>query len=491
MHAAASMPLVDAQRVALGTCRELDDESIAAELAHGRISSGPVWARRPSPHYRASAMDGIAVRASDTAAALSSAIPTFAEVDTGQVIPEWADAVVRIEDTVAMDGGYGVRTAVVPGRDIRRRGEDIQEGALLFSGGHRLGAADIGAMLATGVTELRVVRRPRVALIATGSEIVEPDREPAPGEVVEFNSRMMAAMIEDWGGQPLRMPATDGSDQAVVEAIDGALADADLVCVIAGSSVGRKDSTIRLLADKGRLLFHGIRLMPGRPAALAELSGLPVLAIPGYPVSAALVCRELLHAMILRMLGGPAAGPEGPRKLRAVTRRKLPSKTGVEELLRVRLSCWGIDWVAVPLVRGAGSIGSLSRADALLRIEAAAQGVDAGTEVEVELLADTSYLEMGVTVAGRCPEPLVRLAETVRCGDPDMAGFHLGHLPMSDQDALRALEAGETHLAVVAGESAGHRLACADGDLRVLTLPAARELRLPGSLLALLEAAGG
>lgn len=515
MQPNASISVDEARRSALELCRERDDESVAAEHAAGRYSAGPVWAHRPCPHYRASAMDGIALLAADTAGAGAGTL-SFTEVgagngrppgierpacpvDTGQLVPDWADAVVRIEDTSLVEGAYEIGRAVVPGRDIRGRGEDIKEGELLFSGGHLVSAADIGAMLATGIMALRVVRRPRIALITTGAEIIEPDREPAAGEIVEFNSRMMAAMVDAWGGHAIRMDATGGSDTALGATIDKALASSDLVCVIAGSSVGRKDSTIQLLSARGRLLVHGINLMPGRPAALANIGGQPVLAVPGYPVSAAIVCRELLYPMIIRMLGGPARGPAGTRSLRAVTRRKLPSKTGTEELVRVRLTVWNGEKVAVPLARGAGSIGSLSRADALLRIGAGAQGIDAGTEVDVELLADPAYIEAAVTVAGRCPLALVELAETLRRGNLDLAGFHLAHLPMSDHDALRALEAGEAHFAVVAGgdtESCQdgldtYRLACPDRDLRVLALAAVRTLALPRALATLLEEAGG
>ena len=512
MSAVASMSVSEARRVATGLCGELGPETVAAETAAGRYSAGPVWAIRPSPHYRASAMDGVALRAADTATAPAPLLftdigpdrsPTAGTerpacaVDTGQLIPEWADAVVRVEEVSRTEDGYEIGSPVAPGHDIRRPGEDIADGELLFSGGHRITAADIGAMLATGVTTVAVVRRPSVALIATGTEIVEPDREPAPGEVVEFNSRMIAAMIEDWGGHAVRLKAPGGSDQLLGRAIDQGLAEHDLVCVIAGSSVGKKDNTVEALSARGELLIHGIKLMPGRPAALASVKGRPLLAIPGYPVSAAMVCREIVGPMLTSMLGAPAARGTPPRPgVQALVRRKMPSNTGVEELVRLRLSTWNNEFVAIPLARGAGSIGSLSRADALLRIDAGTQGVDAGATVEIELLAEPAYIEMGVTVAGRCPTPLVEVAERLRRDRPESAGFHLGQVPMSDPDALRALAAGETHLAVVskdAVDDTGELLErpLTGTGLIVLATPAAARFEPAASLLNALATTSG
>ena len=174
----------------------------------------------------------------------------------------------------------------------------------------------------------------------------------------------------------------------------------------------------------------------------------------------------------------------------------MPSKTGVEELVRLRLSTWDNEFVAIPLARGAGSIGSLSRADALLRIDAGTQGVDAGATVEIELLVEPAYIEMGVTVAGRCPTPLVEVAERLRRDRPESAGFHLGQVPMSDPDALRALAAGETHLAVVskdAVDDTGELLErpLTGTGLLVLATPAAARCEPAASLLNARAATSG
>lgn len=459
-----------ARALLLGGVGALGDEEIEAGDADGRICAQPVVARHPSPHYRASAMDGIAVRAADTLAASGAPLllrvlamtdpappagqPCCVPVDTGSLLPDWTDAVVRIEETSAAGGGYRIKAAVAPGRDVRRAGEDIGQGELLLPDGARIRPWDIGAMLATGATRVRVRRRPRIAILATGSEVVEPQPAAAAGSVIDYNSRMIAARVEEWGGSAHRLGIVADEQGRLLAAIEDAAARFDAVCVIAGSSAGRKDFTIAALAAAGDVLAHGVDISPGHPVALARLrrgnedGTTPAIAVPGYPVSAIVVCEQLLAPLVAALLG-TAAQP--PATVRARLLRKIPSRLGMEEFRRVCLvrQKQGTP-VAAPLPSAAGSISSVSGAHGWLRTAPEVEGLDAGSEVDVELLVGAADVDAAFVVAGR-PAPATAALESRLRGNDALA--RVVHLRLGDIDALQAVERGEAHAAVI-GEKA-------------------------------------
>src|SRR5206468_4203867 len=230
-------------------------------------------------HYHGAAMDGIAVRAEDTFGAsevrpvrLRPARPdgpgtaAFVPVDTGNALPPWANAVVMIERVYPGDGdAVTIREASAPWQHVRLVGEDVVATEALLPRGHRLPPYDVGALLAAGVLAVAVRRRPRVAIIPTGSEIVEPGRDPLPGQVVEYNSRVMAGFLAEWGALAVHRGAVPDEQAAIEEAIRAAAAETDLVAVIAGSSAGAHDFTAGAVAAFGDLLVHGIEVMPGKP----------------------------------------------------------------------------------------------------------------------------------------------------------------------------------------------------------------------------------
>jgi putative molybdopterin biosynthesis protein len=548
-HGSQRVSLERARSVVVAQARVAAGETIATESAAGRVLAEPVFARLASPHYRASAMDGIAVRAADTAGA-SPAAPVLLElgtddgagfvdahagadahagerragaaksrhggpaerrlvcrqVDTGSALPDWADAVVRIEDTRRTDAGFEVRNPVYPNRDVRRVGEDIDAGALIAGRGRTIGAHEIGALLATGVAHVSVRRRPRIAVMATGSEVIEPlapDDSAAPGKVIEYNSRVLAAYARDWGADVdyLGRAADDEADLA--GRIRAAVASHDALCIIAGSSAGRKDFSVAALARCGDVLFHGVDVMPGRPAAFAVVRAeqsenaaegrrAGVFVIPGYPVSAALIYRELVRAWVDASLGRT---PGAPATVRAVVRRKIASRLGVEELVRVCLVFDGDQLVVAPLPRGAGSISSLLRAHGLLRIGPGVEGFDAGASVDVELLEPFTDTRACIVVGGP-PDHLTSGAEDVlaRTGTP----LRFSHLGLAPHDAIAALAAGEAHLAVLDAAHAGagaeipvHARALALGDARVVVSRALLDAPAGTRVVAALSTAAG
>jgi len=458
------------QRVTLGQAREivishaphLQTEDVDAEHSLGRISALPVRALLSSPHYRASAMDGIAVRARDTSDASSdsplkleeiaaedspaASAKCFATVDTGTPLPDWSDAVVRIENTRALPGGVSISSPVQPDCDVRAIGEDIQSGSVLFARGHCIRAFDIGTMLATGVARVSVVKRPRIALLATGGEVVEPGSDLQPGAVIEYNSRVIAAMASEWGARADYLGRVVDDDQALASAIAAASTSHDVVCVIAGSSAGRKDLTVEALAKLGELLFHGVDMMPGKPSAFAVIDDAAVLGVPGYPVSAALACEQLLRPLLAAMLGSVE-----PRRetIEAELRRKLPSRLGVEEFLRVCITNDGDARVVALLPRGAGSISTLSRADGLLRIAANSEGIDAGSSVTIELLRPSAEIA-GTVIVGGAPHTITATLEDLlrRSASPSLLP-RLAHLGMATHDAILAMANGEVQIVLV------------------------------------------
>ena len=492
------VPLEEARSALLALARPTEPETVATEHAAGRVTAEPLRARLAAPHYRASAMDGIAVRAADTAAAApdhpvrlpawlqqeAPGRPACTPVDTGSPMPEWADAVIRIENTTPAGEDFEIRSPASPGQDVRQIGEDVEAGVALFGRGHRLRPVDIGVLLATGVYEITVARRPRIATIATGDEIVEPGTEPRAGDVIEFNSRMLAAFADEWGAEAVYTGAVADRREAIVEAVRRAAAEADIVCIIAGSSAGRKDLTAAVLGGCGRLLAHGIDIMPGKPTAVAEVGGRPVIGLPGYPVSAAIVCRELLRPLIAATLDAPCDPPE---TVTAEVRRRIPSKLGVEEFVRVCLTWNGEGFVVAPLPRGAGSISTLARADGIVRIGPTTEGIDRGRTVEVELLRPAASVRRTIVVAGSPSELIAGVEERLRSSD---RFYRFTHLGLADTDALAALAVGQVHLALFEAESAEQ-----EETLRARLAeraPAATLIRIAdhGSLLVLSDALG-
>jgi putative molybdopterin biosynthesis protein len=453
--------LADAVGIACGLiAAPVAAETVPTEHAAGRVTAEPLFARRSSPHYHGAAMDGVAVRAEDTfgasevrpvrlrlaAAGVDPPAGAFAPVDTGNPLPPWANAVVMIERVYPADDdpdALVVREAAAPWQHVRLVGEDVVATEALLPRGHRLRPFDVGALLAAGVVTVPVRRRPRVAIIPTGSEIVEPGREPAPGEIVEYNSRVMAGFLEEWGAVALRRPPVPDAQPAIEDAIRRAAAEADLVAVIAGSSAGAHDFTAGAVDALGELLVHGIEVMPGKPAIIGRLrdGATPVLGIPGYPVSAVIVCQQVLRPLVAALLG---TRPDAPVTIRALVPRNIPSRLGLEEFVRVSLGVVDDRLVLNPLGRGAGAITTMVRADGFLRIPANAEGVSAGEEATVELLRPLEDVRRTILVTGSHDLTLGVLEDVLKTRAPELklSASNVGSL-----GGLFALRRREAHAA--------------------------------------------
>lgn len=433
---------------AAGALGEMAGETVPVDEALGRVTAEAVFAVISSPHYNAAAMDGIAVRAAATFGAAETTPVCLRigadarQVDTGDPIPAGFDAVIMLEDINWTEGGRAeIIAAAVPWQHIRPIGEDIVATELLLPSNHLIRPVDVGALLAGGVTELKVRRRPVVAIIPTGTELVEPGEVLREGSIIDFNSRMLAGFVREWGGQPLRSGIVKDDFGLIRQKVKEALTQADVVVVNAGSSAGREDFTAAVIAELGELVVHGVAIKPGKPVMLGIAAGKPVVGIPGYPVSAVITFDRFVKP-ILHLLQGRAT--EEREKVNAFLSRQVVSNLGVEEYVRVNLGDVGGRMLATPMARGAGITLSLLRADGLLRVPRLSEGYREGQEVTVELLRPKDEISKRIVAIGSHDVAVDLLASCLRQQFPELSlsSAHVGSL-----GGLLALKRGETHLA--------------------------------------------
>jgi putative molybdopterin biosynthesis protein len=450
-------PLKEAKELFLAKVEpsRIGNEFIMVEEALDRITAEPVFAKISSPHYHAAAMDGICVRAEDTFGATefnpkkllhaSSDSPgpdAFAYVDTGNSLPVWANAVIMIEKVRQLkDGSLEIFESVGPWNHVRLVGEDVVATELLLPRSHRLRPYDLGALLASGHTRVGVKCRPKVGIIPTGDELIAPGEQPQPGAVIEFNSTILAAFVREWGATPIKYPRVKDQSELLDQAVRRAAAECDLVTIIAGSSAGEHDLTGEVVAAAGELWAHGIDIMPGKPAVLGGVAGKPVIGVPGYPVSAIVIAREILRPALEKFLG--AAAPSYPR-VHAVVPKKIASHLGLEEFIRVSVGRVGNKLVAVPLARGAGVITTMVHADGLLRIPSLVEGLNEGEEVEIDLLRPHEDIENTILCTGSHDLAISVIEDQLKQHHPELkiAAANVGSL-----GGLLALRRRETHMA--------------------------------------------
>ena len=431
---------------------KLPAEFVAVPDAVGRVTAHAIPARLSSPNFHAAAMDGIAVKASLTFGASETApvaltIDTDAvAVNTGQVLPSGTDAVIMIEDVHQPDGStWEIHSPATPWQHVRKVGEDIVATELLFPSGHLITPYCIGALISGGIFEVPVYRKPRVLIIPTGNEVVDwrdqPDIDPQPGQVLESNASVLAALIRQWGGKVFAHPiVADDPDQIREVVSQGVEQDVDMVLTIGGSSAGSKDLTKRVFEVLGEVLVHGITMMPGKPLVISRIDDKPVFGIPGYQVSAILAFEQFVGPLIHGMLGLKAVSRQ---TVKALPSRKIPSKLGLEEFLRVRLGVVNDRMVATPLPRGAGNITTITEADGVVRIPANAEGVNDDDVIEVELLRPLATIEDTVVVVGSHDNSLDLLADLMaRRGQGRLSSSNVGSM-----GGLMALKKGVSHVA--------------------------------------------
>ncbi|BCV23552.1 molybdopterin biosynthesis protein [Gelria sp. Kuro-4] len=428
--------------------RVMPPETLPVPECAGRVTAAPVFARLSSPHYHAAAMDGVAVAAKVTfgASETSPVRLTVGEdafwVDTGDPLPPGTNAVIMVEDLHELPGGeLEIIQAVSPWENVRLLGEDMVQTELILPANHRLRPVDLGALLAGGATAIAVRRRPRVAILPTGTELVPPGKEPAPGEIIEFNSTIFAAQVKEWGAEPVVFPITPDDYELIKARVAQAAGAADVILINAGSSAGSEDFSARVIGELGRLFVHGAATRPGKPVILGSVQGKPTIGVPGYPASAVLALELYLKPLLTRLLGLP---PEEPPKVTARLARSLTSPLGVDEFVRVKLGPVGPHLMATPLPRGAALTTSLVRADGILKVPRGSEGIKAGAQVEVSLLKSEMEIRGTVVAVGSHDLTLDIIANLLREKYPEftLSSAHVGSL-----GGLLALRRGEAHLA--------------------------------------------
>ena len=371
--------------------------------ASGRVTQNALYAKICSPHYNASAMDGISVKAKDTYGA-SENTPVeltplqYTVVDTGDPVPEGHNAVVMVEDVTETENGcVRLLSAVHPWQNVRQVGEDICMGDMIAPSKTVITPSLCGALLAGGITKLEVVKKPVVGIIPTGDEIVPPTENPRKGDIIEFNSTIFSSMVKEWGGESRVYPIVKDKKDELKAAVENAVCECDTVLILAGSSAGRDDYTCDIIKELGTVAVHGIAVKPGKPAVLGKVGDVPVVGLPGYPVSAIVIMENIVRDLVY-MLSGQIA-PER-EKIKAVLGKRVVSSLKYHEFVRVTLGRTGEGFVAVPLMRGAGVVTSFTKADGILEIPQNCEGAEQGEEVEVTLLKSKSEIEQALIVTG-------------------------------------------------------------------------------------------
>ncbi len=419
--------------------------------ARTRITAAPVHARLSSPAFHTAAMDGFAIRAHDSYGAGPGRPVKFTvarsawPVNTGQPVPEDADAVIMIEHVHFLnEADFEIEDALVPWENVRRVGEDFVASEMIMPARHEITAYDLGALLSAGMADVEVVARPVVCLVPTGSELVDAadaqSLERDAYKMIEFNTVILAGLVEKHGGRPVRRPIVRDEFDLIKDAVlEGVRSEAHVVVINAGSSAGSEDYTAAAIRELGEILVHGVAMMPGKPTILGIVEGKPVIGNPGYPVSSAL-SFEVFGVPLLRIMQGLPmwARPSIP----AVMTRKVPSKLGREEFFRVKLGRIGDRILAAPLPRGAGSITTLTRADGIIRIPMRSEGIEQGAQVQVELLKEPQSIDKTIVVIGSHDLLLDILDDEVRTHGLFVSSSHVGSL-----GGLLALKNRNAHVA--------------------------------------------
>jgi putative molybdopterin biosynthesis protein len=431
------------------------------EQALGRVLAKPIWASISSPHYHASAMDGYAVRSESTVSAAPASPSDLSigsqagYVDTGDVLPDWADAVIPVENVELVYGGnekgkkpeipiaIRIRAAVTPWSHVRPMGEDIVATQLVLPMGHTLRPVDLAAIAASGHASIEVARKPRVAILPTGSELVTIGQPINPGDIIEYNSVALAAQVAGWGAVAKRYPITKDDFDQLCQRVEQAAQEHDLVLLNAGSSAGSEDFSSRVVEKLGDLLVHGVAVRPGHPVILGMLGKrpeqIPIIGVPGYPVSAILTGEIFVEPMITRWLG---RYPAAPLTVKAKLTRKVTSPAGDDDYMRMAVGRVGDQVLAAPLSRGAGVITSLVRADGITILPRGEQGLPAGSEVTVNLYRRPDEIEHTIFMIGSHDITIDIMAQYLAAKDRRLISSNVGSL-----GGLVSLSRGEAHLA--------------------------------------------
>ena len=413
-----------------------------------RVSSSAVYAKYSSPLYNCAAMDGIMTESKYTKSAseekpLVLSEETFEQIDTGDPVIDPFDCIIMAEDIIEKDGHLQITAPAHSWQHVRPIGEDIVATELIIPTNHQIRPMDIGVLLSGGITTIQVYKKLKVGIMPTGTEMIEAEDNPELGDIIESNSRVFEAMVTQCGAIPLRIPPVKDDYDTLKKEILALSEKCDIVIVNAGSSAGREDFTSAILREIGQVYVHGVAIKPGKPAILGKVGKVPVIGIPGYPVSAYLVFEEFVTPLLKKMSHKESGEDE---IIEAISTRRIVSSLKHQEYVRVKVGKVDGKFVATPLSRGAGAAMSLVRSDGFCIIPQNSEGVEANEIVKVRLVREKSELEKTIVSIGSHDMILDIINDISAIGG---YGFQLSSSHTGSLAGLMSLKKGECHLAPV------------------------------------------
>lgn len=422
-------------------------EIIETKDAYNRVLSQAVYAKRSVPFYPSAAMDGIAINSKCTLGAnehkpLLLNNNDYIEVDTGDPILEPYDAVIMVEDCIETDKGIQIIKSVVPWENVRPIGEDIVEGELLFPMEHVLRPMDISVLMAANLLSIEVYKQVSIAIIPTGTEIRSAYDKVETGDIVESNSYLFMGLSKEAFANPTTLEIVPDNYDLLKETIIKASRLYDVVLVNAGSSAGREDFTASVISDLGEVIVHGLSIKPGKPAILGIVNNVPIIGIPGYPVSAHIVFEEFVTPLLLKMNHRPMMIQ---KTINATSTRRIVSSLKSKEYIRVKLGYIDDKYVATPLARGAGMMMSVVKSDGYALIDKNSEGIEANNEMTVWLNKSLEIIQNTIMAIGShdvIMDVLNNLFEQSK------VNYHISSVHVGSYAGLLALKRRESHIAM-------------------------------------------
>lgn len=384
--------------------RRVGLERVSVFESCGRILAEDIIAKWDVPHFDRAAMDGYAVRAEDTfGASLTNPISLklvgeieigekagrigkgeAARISTGAMMPEGANAVVMLEFTEERDGYVDVFKAVTPWENVSKKGEDVKAGEVVLRRGEIVQPQDVGVIASLGYKVVRVLRRPKVGVLATGNELLEVGEVPKDGKIINSNSPMICCVLRNFGCDPVYLGRVGDEFQEIERALKGSIESCDAVVITGGTSAGKRDLVPDVVSGLGKVVFHGIAIKPGMPTGLGVIDNKPVLMLPGFPVACLIALQTIFPEVLAKLTGVKVLARRGSI-VKAKLERRVPSQPGVRTFVRVLLE----NGVAKPVrSSGSGILTSMVRANGMLIVPEEREGYEEGTVVDVILIRD-------------------------------------------------------------------------------------------------------
>lgn len=421
-------------------------ENVPVRESLHRVTAEPIIARRSSPHYVASAMDGVAVKSAMTVGATESnpvniMAGDYLEVDTGDFVPKQYDAVIMIEEINFFADHIQIIKAAVPWQHIRSIGEDMVEGDMILPSLRSIGPYELAALITAGVGTVPVIKKPVVAIIPTGTELVDSAQiHMAPGDIVESNSYMLMGLAREWGAECLRHDIVIDDRDQIRQAVLDVKSQVDMIVICSGSSAGREDYTAGIVRELGKILVHGVAVRPGKPAILGIIEQKPVIGVPGYPISAGLIFNLFARPIIYRKT---AVSLPDDDTMSGTISKKLPSPMGVDEYINVNVAAIDGKIIAYPLNRGAGLSSILVKSDGTVHVPRGQEGLEAGAHCNISLNKSRREIQNSLITLGSHDMSIDFLIDILYRDH----GIRLVSTNVGSMGGIMALRRKETHFA--------------------------------------------